>query len=196
MNGKMTQQELRQTVPDARDIDALIPCTDKNGGESTCILLASGKTRLYRSAIQTIARIYAVREDKEFGRVGRSCACLLGRSHGTIYPISLDLTLVGLKMRSKGYSSHHSTRAYVNIAHPLLVRKAGAWPYGLIVFASGSQLATLWHVRTVSQKLDQARYIYLRHFTTARQRLARAERTLPAILREDNSTAYAVQEEN
>ena len=198
MTGKMTRQELLQTVPDAKTIDAIVPCTMEGGGEGTRILLTSGAVRLYGSTIQTIARVYAAREDKEFGRVGRSCAYLLGRSHGTIYPLSLDLTLVGLKVRTKGYSSHRSTRAYVNIAHPLSVRSdAQSHPRSILVFRSGKTLPALWSARTVQQKLDQARYIYLRTFTAARDQMARAERTLPELLRgNQNITAHAAQEEN
>lgn len=170
----------------------------EGGGEGTRILLTSGAARLYGSTIQTIAHVYAAREDKEFGRVGRSCASLLGKSHGTIYPISLDLTLVGLKVRTKGYSSHRSTRAYVNIAHPVSVRSdAQAHSRGILVFRSGRSLSALWSPQTVRQKLNQARYIYLRTFTAARDQMARAERTLPEILRENsNITVHAAQEEN
>ena len=176
----MKKTYLASELPNEKTVAAIIPETAEDGAECTCILKQNGETAHYPGwSCHTVAGLYAEREDKSLLRIGRHCAAALGASHGSIYPISPDLTFLALKCRRPVYSSHHRTCAYVNITQPLRIISAAEHPeYAAILFPSGVILPTLWSKKTVRQKLNQSRLIYLKTITQLRAALLRAEQNV------------------
>ena len=176
----MKKAYLASELPNEKTIAAIIPETAEDGAECTCILKQNGETSHYPGwTCHTIAGLYAEREDKSLPRIGQHCAAALGASHGSIYPISPDLTFLALKCRKPLYSSHHRTCAYVNITQALRIIPGAEHPeYAAILFPSGVILPTLWSQKTVRQKLNQARLIHLDRITKLRAALLRAEQNL------------------
>ena len=179
----MKKAYLASEIPNEKNVAAIIPETAEDGAECTCILKQNGESSHYPGwTCHTIAGIYAEREDKSLPRVGQHCAAVLGASHGSVYPISPDLTFLALKCRQPIYSSHHRTCAYVNITQPLRIIPAANHPeYAAILFPSGAILPTLWSPKTVRQKLNQARLVYLERINKLRAALLRAEQNVCKI---------------
>lgn len=174
-------QELKQGTaniyPRPHEVNAIVPFTTEDGGEGTQILTSSGAciTKDNRTA-HYIVRQYAEGEDKALRLIGHHYAPSLGSTHAFLLPISLELTLVGLKYRTPGYSSHHRTWAYINIDH---VERLYADPEtkrnSYIELTGGKTLHLLWSVSTVRQKLVEAQYIHLRQLNQLRLSLKRIE---------------------
>lgn len=171
---------LFQTLPSADQVDGIWPYTAGNGGESTMILLRTGeKLALPDCAILTVADVYAAREDKIFRLIGKRYARSVGRKHGSIYPLSPDMTLVGMKYRTPVCSTHQTTMAYINVAHPAyIIDHPHCSRFGAVAFPSGVCMPLLWGKETIGRKLHEGRDAH--HLLIAREhwRIRHAEEAL------------------